>query len=269
MNPDPNKLLDTTKSLADLANSIGQSLIGKNIHRALNGIFLSVFKPFVLNGIIQQYEIDQFTQGLAYSLEQIQSENLTADNSLMLIKAFEEVRYRMKEPELRDMFIKLISKGFDKTYSDSVKPLFIQILGNMSSDTASLLNLWKPLVSNKTIDFPYGDIIDKTDGHMNPVSKYYFAYSDGQEIQIINGKQVWKYSVIQAPHQLSELEYFGLITIHHDKWFSDNELYYAMEQYTNYHLNDPLDTDRGKIVLQPGLVTITPLGEEFFKIIID
>lgn len=267
MNPDPNKVLDTTKSLADLTKSIGNSSIGKNIAHIISGQLIGAFKPYIMSGIIQEYEINQFVLGLSYSLEQIKKENLTTDNSLILIKAFEEVRYRMNDSELKEMFIKLISKGFDKTYSHSVRPLFIQILGSMSSDTASLLNLWKPLVSNKTIDFPYGDIMDETDGHMNPVSKYYFAYPNGNETQIINEKKIQQYSIIHAPHQLSELEYFGLVSIQRDKRFANDENYIGIEQYSGFPLKDHAKGQN--IVLNPGVITITPLGEEFFRIIID
>lgn len=247
----------------------------KNIGTVINGIFLDKYEPLVINGLIKQNQIDQLKSALNKKLSDIPEEKLDNSNSLIAIRALEELRYQMNSDTLIEMFANLISNSFNSDYNKSVQNLFVHIIGNMSHETAVLLEDWQFIRQEST---PYAYITRKNEnGTYRLITSSIIAYFDYKATlnkgtdNITQSIQI-ETKIIEVPQELSELEYFGLVKISDGTYQpSSGNIYQMIANKYNATIADILDRSESKssLYLNRGIVELTPLGKSFCNVILN
>lgn len=170
--------------------------------------------------------------------------------------ALEASKYYFEEPELREMFAKLISASMDSKRAEIVHPSFTAIIKQMSPLDAQNLSFF-----NDT----------------QPIAEYRLADKDGNYSTIISNVFLANPSVTDLTLQslsLSSLEHLGLIYITYENQLSDTELYAGFDQTMlyltfKYEIEVQSATNREKVLIQNGLTNLTQLGEKFKQICLD
>lgn len=247
----------------------------KNIGTVINGIFLDKYEPLVINGLIKQNQIDQLKSALNKKLSDIPEEKLDNSNSLIAIRALEELRYQMNSDTLIEMFANLISNSFNSDYNKSVQNLFVHIIGNMSHETAVLLEDWQFIRQEST---PYAYITRKNEnGTYRLITSSIIAYFDYKATlnkgtdNITQSIQI-ETKIIEVPQELSELEYFGLVKISDGTYQpSSGNIYQMIANKYNATIADILDRSESEssLYLNRGIVELTPLGKSFCNVILN
>ncbi|MCS9983965.1 DUF4393 domain-containing protein [Weissella paramesenteroides] len=247
----------------------------KNIGTVINGIFLDKYEPLVINGLIKQNQIDQLKSALNKKLSDIPEEKLDNSNSLIAIRALEELRYQMNSDTLIEMFANLISNSFNSDYNKSVQNLFVHIIGNMSHETAVLLEDWQFIRQEST---PYAYITRKNeDGTYCLITSSIIAYFDYKATlnkgtdNITQSIQI-ETKIIEVPQELSELEYLGLVKISDGTYQpSSGNIYQMIANKYNATIADILDRSESEssLYLNRGIVELTPLGKSFCNVILN
>ncbi|WP_419155625.1 DUF4393 domain-containing protein [Weissella minor] len=284
---DPDKLVDATKSVSNATaaginflDKIEETNIGKNIGYAINGLFLTAFGNLVENGLVQQSKVDTIVQATTKNIEQIPSEKQTLDNKMMILKAFEELRYQIDNDDIKNMFINLISNSFNSDYNDDLSPLFAQILGNMSHKTAVFLDEWQQIPTEAS---PYTNIVkNNPDGSQQRMHQSIVAYWDGISRPYDDSVNDPTEGILvrEVPSEISELEYFGLIKIHEhraptnadDMYKAISNHYKANRKYImSFSLNDDNKTDKfsTNTSFSAGMIELSPLGKLFCNVIFN
>lgn len=291
MNPD--KLSDATKSVADTTNTALQLIdkvtntnLAKNISTALDGLFLAGFGSLVELGVVNEEKVQIIKQASLANIEAISPDKKTLDNKMQILKDIEELRFQIDDETITQLFINLISNSFNSDYNDDISPLFAQILGNMSHKTAVFLNEWQRIPTEMS---PYTNIMRvNPDGSRSRIHHSIVAYSDGISRPYDDRFDDPAEGIIirEAPIEISELEYFGIIKVQEyraPKYADD--MYEAISKKYNANRNGsakkaPYDQMKleswiedkeysNNVVFSSGMIELTPLGKMLCNIIFN
>ena len=181
----------------------------------------------------------------------------------------------MNSDTLIEMFANLISNSFNSDYNKSVQNLFVHIIGNMSHETAVLLEDWQFIRQEST---PYAYITRKNEnGTYRLITSSIIAYFDYKATlnkgtdNITQSIQI-ETKIIEVPQELSELEYFGLVKISDGTYQpSSGNIYQMIANKYNATIADILDRSESEssLYLNRGIVELTPLGKSFCNVILN
>ncbi len=180
--------------------------------------------------------------------------------------ALQKSQYCVEEKELREMFVKLISRSMDKSFDSKIRPSFAEIISQMAPIDAQNLRLFQgpkhdllPLCEYKLVLSGQGYIAVKTN-----------VFLQNPEITDLD---------VQAT-SISELSQLGLVSISYDIMLTDpkeydifenNSCYKVLKKYvksSSEDLNKTLGANK-KItdaIIQKGSVKLTPLGRDFLDV---
>lgn len=94
-----------------------------------------------LFGISSDYFATQLEDDLARHFSHIPEENLTTPKLAIAGPAFEGIRYTADEPDLREMYLKLLATASDTTTADHAHPAFAEVIRQLSADEARALRV--------------------------------------------------------------------------------------------------------------------------------
>lgn len=179
--------------------------------------------------------------------------------------ALQKSQYCVEEKELREMFVKLISRSMDMKYDLKIRPSFSEIIAQMSPLDAQNLKLFAlenlPIVEYKALFVKRGYQVLATN--------VFLANPKAQDIKI------------QAS-SISELSRLGLISLSYSEYILDERPYAVFFQNPFYIKNKQLVSpipeggyqsprdDRlvKSIDVQRGVAELTPLGKDFLDVCI-
>ncbi|EGG98251.1 hypothetical protein imdm_291 [gamma proteobacterium IMCC2047] len=120
-------------ALQPLAKESGKAL--GTAGRAVNAALLLV------KGLIWSIEqVGEFFQSrVSQKLEGVPVENICPPDPSIIVPAFEALRYRGHEEELREMYANLLANAFDIDTKSTVHPSFIEIIKQLTANEAKLL----------------------------------------------------------------------------------------------------------------------------------
>lgn len=85
------------------------------------------------------YALQEFEKELKEKISKIPEDNLIEPDMQVVAPALEASKYCIEKEELRHMFVNLISSSFNSDMNDFVHPIFSDILKQLSSEEAKLL----------------------------------------------------------------------------------------------------------------------------------
>ena len=193
--------------------------------------------------------LEQFKRELESSINEVPEQSRIEPSTQIAAGALSDAQYCIEEPELREMFCKLLTSSVDKGKSAHVLPLFSSIIRRMSPADAALLKklrngIW-PIVNYQIT---------------NPDSTGYSIAM--QNVLAIDGIVVD--SPVEKAVSLDVLQALGLIEISYSIFLTAPNAYDPFETYSGYTQLKFLYGS--KVKYGKGLVRLTSLGKQFYSI---
>lgn len=203
-------------------------------------------------------DLESFKNQLINDVTQIPKENIIEPKLSIMGPAIESSKYYYEEPELRNMFSKLIASSMNSAYQDIIRTSFTSIIKELEPIDASNMKI---LSANHRLTI--GDIryTKDSDGTAStPIVKNLFVHNPNYS----------DHKIISS--SLTNLERLGLVTIQKvaltDKEVYDSLLnssaykYYSSEEFTK----SIVDFDYDNTELVKGYIELTTFGQDFVKI---
>lgn len=212
----------------------------------------------------RKYNNERYVKALTEKIEQIPIENIQDPKMSILGPALEASKFYIEEEDIREIFATLLAASFDSSKNPLLHHSFVEIIKQLSPLDARNL---KFIAQRKRC----------------PVAKYLLQHEMG-------GQSLLK-PLIFIPHDsdcgiessldnsmfdfdinassITNLERLGLIKVDFTSWLSSEERYIFLDNnpLTEVYKTSYIKTKYNeKLHIQKGLIDITPLGEDFYKV---
>lgn len=235
-------------TLQPAAKQIGNSL--ETVTKTVN-IALAPIKALVWG-----YEkIEEFISNrVAEKLKNIPPENITIPPTEIAGPAIEALRFSGEDINLRELYANLLAASMDINTKDFVHPGFVQIIKNLASEEAILLQAF---IENNI--YPLIDI----KGELTDNSGAFTEYSNYSHLH----KNIAIKKINQIPTYLNNLCRLGLIEIPQYIFLTAPNTYEPLEN--DIALNSIKTTIEGrgnaKVKFERKIVQLTSFGKQFLK----
>lgn len=250
-------LAKTAAKLADEALSPTTQSFGKTLSDIWYLVFGGIGYTADKRRLKYANELKIFESELEKQLSEIPDEKRTEPSVQTAMNALSDARYCVEEPELREMFCKLLASACNSDTATKAHPSFASIIRRMSPFDASLL-----------CDLSHEKILN------HPIAKYVIKNQNGntrilmKNVLCINGSVLENMKEVAL--SLDILHSLGLIDINYMEWISDNSPYAPFET-SAYYLNLCKTVakrygEQWKAESERGVLTITDLGQQFISV---
>ncbi len=198
---------------------------------------------------VRRKSLEDFKASLEDKVAAIPQEQLCEPSLSIVGPALDASKYYFEEPELREMFAKLITSSMDSQKASSVHPSFSEIIRQMSPLDAQNLTYFTarlPVVE-------YRLVTKEKEGFRLFLSHAFLANPDEQDLN--------KQSV-----SLASLARLGLIDISYEQFLADKTVYAAFEQTALYREVTASLPEHMQLNIQTGIASPTPLGTQFIQV---
>lgn len=235
-------------TLQPAAKQIGHSL--ETVTKTVN-IALAPIKALVWG-----YEkIEEFiTTRVSEKLKNIPEENITSPPTEIAGPAVEALRFSGNDINLRELYANLLASAMDKNTQDLIHPGYVEIIKNLSSDEAILLQIFK----NRFI-YPIINVLGELPEGKGSITEYtYFSHFD----KITNLKRP-----DLIPTYLDNISRLGLTEIPYDQHLSAENTYETLENdiSLNQIKNNIENIHNRKVIFERKVIKLTNFGKQFIK----
>lgn len=196
----------------------------------------------------REKDLIDFKLSLENEVKQIPVENIKEPQLSVLGPALEASKYYYEEPELRNMFAKLVAGSMDDR--QTIHPCFIEIIKQLSSFDAKLLTLFSTV---ETI--PICEIHEQKDKNSSSFFTTMTNVFVSRDFPDIKANQL----------SLTSLNRANLINIDYSQYFTEKRLYNEIKEMCQIDFeNNKAGWEKYKI--KNGIATLNPLGESFISV---
>ncbi len=194
-------------------------------------------------------DLEKYKAELDKSISHIPSEKVIEPSIQVTAQALENSKYCVEEPELRKMFVALISNSMNSDYSKDVHPSFAEMIKQMSPLDGQILKVFK---QGPAIGFPICDYYchRKTGGYLVLSENIFLDFPGATTFAISKS--------------LTSLVRFGLISIPYGTYINDENLYKKFYEHPLYQRFKELYPTEN-VTVEKGKAVLTPLGSSFVK----
>lgn len=204
--------------------------------------------------------IEIFKNQFKTSLNEIPEENKQEPKNSIVWPALETSIFYLEEEEYRKMFTKLITSACDNRKNNEIHTCFLEIIKQMDPLDAKIIKAFKIQSQQPIVKFRYV----LKDNSYNTYLTNSFLINTIDDIS-------------HNSSSITNLERLGLVSIDYGSWFTDDRYYEKFENHPQYReiknsvKKEYFITNKGPsdFQYQKGLVSLTPLGEDFIKVCIE
>lgn len=245
--------------LPDLPSSVDNALLNltdkptKNIGETFGDLWFLVFGNLSHKADKRKMKyamnLKQYKAELEESISRTPSEKAIEPSIQITAQALENSKYCVEEPELRKMFVALISNSMNSDYSKDIHPSFAEMIKQMSPLDGQILKVFK---QGPPIGFP--------------ICHYYRRYKTGGYLVLaenifLDSQEPNTFAISKS---LTSLIRFGLVSIPYGTYFNDESLYKKFKEYALYqHFKELYPTEN--VTVEKGKVELTLLDCSFVK----
>lgn len=198
------------------------------------------------------HDLETYSQELNVAIEQIPTGEKVEPSIQVAAQALENSKYCISEPELRKMFVNLISNSMNSRTFREVHPSFPEIIKQMSPLDAEILSEFKKYSAQ-------------------PIAKFLLVYPGGTSKVL----EDYLYFCPEGSHSyyyassISSLERLGLLFVDFNSCLSDDSQYnnfydwaylkHLKKEYENTATNQT-------VRVRKGVCKLTPLGRHFVDV---
>lgn len=235
-------------TLQPAAKQIGSSLetVAKTVNIALTPI----------KALVWGYEkIEEFiTNRVSEKLKNIPPENITTPPTEIAGPAVEALRFSGEDVNLRELYANLLASSMDISTRDFVHPGFVEIIKNLASEEAILLQAFINTNSYPLIDIK-AELLDNS-GTITEYTNYSHLY-----------KKVAIQKINQIPLYLNNLCRLGLLEIPQYEYLTTPNTYEPLENDTD--LNEIKKTienrENANLKFERKVTRLTSFGKQFIR----
>jgi len=237
-------------TLQPAAKQIGNSLetVTKTVNIALAPIKILVWGYEKIEDFI--------TKSVSERLKDVPTENITSPPTAIAGPAVEALRFTGDDINLRELYANLLASSMDISTQDLVHPGYVEIIKNLSSDEALLLQIFK----NRII-YPIININSELSEGRGSVLEYAcFSHFD----KLVNLKRP-----DLIPTYLDNISRLGLTEIPYDLYLTAENTYEPLE--TDISLNiikNKIERQNNKMVFDRKIIRLTNFGKQFVENVI-
>lgn len=226
---------------------------------SIDGIFRLVFNPVLKYQIKSETTLINYKDQIRNNVSSIPKESLVEPPLNIVGPALEASKFYIDTDEIRNMFAKLISSSMDDRINKSAHPSFIEIIKQLSPLDAQTLTLFKSC-------------------HSHPIAKLRMIYESGAgidyKLHLIND-DCDNMDLISL--SVSNLIRLGIVDVSYSNTFSNESVYSKLDNHP-YLLgfedelnaliasNELSDVIPNKPIIVRGIMTLTPLGQNFIRV---
>ena len=191
-------------------------------------------------------DLEKFKKELEDSLETVPEQRRKEPTTQIVLKTLDEAKYCVEEDDLRQLFVALLTSATDS--GKNVHPSFAQIIGQMSSNDAKLLQCFK-----SSSEQPICNIrcyLNKEKTSYDVVVRNIFL--SGSSEMMPNEKSI----------SISSLQHLGLIEISWTAHFSNEDIYTPFLN-SSIFFSTKKKYSMYEIALEKGIAKLSPLGVLF------
>ncbi len=193
------------------------------------------------------HNLELFKQELEASVSKIPEENRVEPSSQVVLQALEQAKYCVEEPELRKMFVALLTSSVEP--GNHAHPSFSTIISQMSPIDARMLEIFKRSPQCMICDLHY---IINSSGSFRPVEDNIF----------INGPDDISQSA--QSNSISSLIHLGLLEIPFDQ-HAEPESAYDVFKSSDAYIMALRKYPETKLEFHKKIVRLTRLGKSFIS----
>ncbi len=246
-------IVDIPDNLTEPANKLLvplSSAVGNTLKDAWELVFGGFGTYVEKKRLTRQKALEDFRQSLEDKVAAIPAEKLCEPPLAIIGPALDASKYYFEEPELREMFANLIAAAMNGDTASRVHPSFTEIIRQMSPLDAQNLALFTSLEL--------------------PVGEYRLEFSDGNfktiEYNIFLANPAVSDLVLQAG-SISSLARLGLIEVTYEQFLAEDARYSGFTETPLYQVYEQtFNTDSKHMILKKGVVSLTPIGEQFKEV---
>lgn len=198
------------------------------------------------------HDLEIYKQELNAAIEQIPEDSKIEPSIQVAAQALENSKYCVSEPELRKMFVNLISSSMNSSTSRDVHPSFPEMIKQMSPLDANILMDFKKISAQ-----PIARFVLNLANHTSKVLEDYLYFCP-------EGSHSYYYAA-----SIASLQRLGLLSVDFTTWLADDSLYknfydwaylkHLKKQYEN-------NTNNQTVSVAKGICKLTPLGRNFISV---
>ena len=216
--------------------------LGKNLH-TVSKVVTAALAP--VRGLVWGFErIETYLgESLSRKLANTRPENIEPPPVKVAGPVFEAMRFCTEDEELREMFSNLLANSMDKASKSRAHPAFVEVLKNISSDEAKILNHIADSRPSKLLRvFPVIDQMAsypsrKANTVINPLTSVIAIESSCENPEL-------------APTYINNLTRLGVFGIN-ELAFSDHTVYSEIENSEKYKKNQEYIESMDKYIEEP------------------
>lgn len=196
----------------------------------------------------REKDLNDFKMTLLNEVNKIPERNIKEPQLSVIGPALEASKYYYEEPELRNMFAKLVAGSMDDR--KNIHPCFIEIIKQLSPNDAQLLTLFADEPNQ-----PICNVREYSSQDKNSYSKSIYNIFISNEFPNLRQNQL----------SLTSLDRASLINISFTEWFTDDSVYTKMKDLCGItQLNNEAGWEKHRITR--GTAQLTPLGKDFISV---
>jgi len=201
----------------------------------------------------RKYFQEKFEQEIAQKAASIPPENIVEPKASIAGPALQGLAFAHEEPDLKEMYLGLLTSSMDSRVSENVHPAFVEIIRQLTAEEAYLLNYFfqrssgLPIVELRVTQQPSGyrtlarhltDTVDRESGEKtaNP----------------------------RLPAMIDNWRRLGLVEVNYLQFFvAENAYGWVLTRPEYAKLQQQHETETNKIEIQQGIMTSTAFGRQF------
>ncbi|MFE9872205.1 DUF4393 domain-containing protein [Micromonospora sp. NPDC005686] len=215
-------------------------------------IKLKLYQPFArMIGVSQAYFEDVFPEEMAAKTAHIPDEHLITPAASVAVPAMQGLSYSFDEPDLRELYLNLLTTATDDRRTDDAHPAFAEVIKQLSARETTLLNAVLTQASVSIVKL----VNTKEDGGRQNVIKHLMGIHDDANRPL---------EVPQVPSWVDNWNRLGLVNVSYMEWFSDDRRYDWVTARPEY-VRSKQDPTIEHLDIDKGTLTRTAFGERFFR----
>jgi hypothetical protein len=216
-------------------------------------IKLKLYQPFArMIGVSKAYFEDIFPEEMAAKTAEIPDEHMITPPASVAVPAMQGLSYSFEEPDLRELYLNLLTTATDDRRTDDAHPAFAEVIKQLSARETKLLNI----------------VITRAQTPIARIEDY--LGSGGYRVKMTHLMQIWDQDgqkpveVPQAPAWVDNWGRLGLVEINYQVELLGDGMYDWVTTRPEY-LRISQEPGLSRLEFRKGAIERTAFGERFVR----
>ena len=233
-------------------NEIGKTVL--TVTRTINNALIPLAAVNFAFDKARAYFAERFQSDLAAKARAIPPDQVVEPKASIAGPALQGLAFAHEEPDLKEMYLSLLSSAMDGRVSASIHPAFVEIIRQLSSEEARLIQ--SSLRTSGGIPIAELRLFDNKSGTWEVLYRHLLNFQNPTTHAPIEN--------LRIPAFVDNWTRLGLVDVDYAKYVATEKIYDWVEQRPEFlRLKTERENDASKVTFQKGVIARTSLGEQF------